>query len=90
MANETIRDLAFPDKDDLYNKKIEPVAKPTLEIGIDLENGVIQNVVDTVETSQFDINTLNSFTQVSRSRNDIYDIMDDMGDDSIIAAVLET
>lgn len=90
MANETIRDLAFPDKDDLYNKKIEPVAKPTLEIGIDLENSVIQNVVDTVETSQFDINTLNSFTQVSRSRNDIYDIMDDMGDDSIIASVLET
>ena len=91
MDKETLRNTAFPEQDDaLFNKKVTPVAVPQHEIGIDLDNRVLDNIVDTMETSQFDINALNSFTQVSRSRNDIYDTLDDMGDDSIIAAVLET
>ncbi len=90
MEKETIRDTAFQNNDELYNKKIEPRTIPQKEIGIDLNNTVIDNIVDTVETSQFDISSLNSFTQVSRSRNDLYDTLDSMGDDSTIAAVLET
>ncbi len=91
MDKETLRNAAFPEQDDaLFNKKVTPVAVPQHEIGIDLDNRVLDNIVDTMETSQFDINALNSFTQVSRSRDEIYNTLDDMGDDSIIAAVLET
>lgn len=91
MDKETLRNTAFPEQDDaLFNKKVTPVAVPQHEIGIDLDNRVLGNIVDTMETSQFDINALNSFTQVSRSRDEIYNTLDDMGDDSIIAAVLET
>ena len=91
MDKETLRNSAFPEQDDaLFDKKVKPVAVPQHEIGIDLDNRVLDNVVDTMQTSQFDINALNSFTHVSRSRNEIYDTLDDMGDDSIIAAVLET
>lgn len=91
MDKETLRNTAFPEQDDaLFNKKVTPVAVPQHEIGIDLDNRVLDNIVDTMETSQFDINALNSFTQVSRSRDEIYNTLDDMGDDSIIAAVLET
>lgn len=90
MDKDTIRDTAFVHDDKIYNTKIEPVAAPQKEIGIDLNNTVMSNIADTVETSQFDINALNSFTQVSRNRNEIYNILDDMGNDSILAAVLET
>lgn len=90
MDKETIRDTAFVHDDDLYNTKIKPVSVPRKEIGIDLNNTVMSNIADTIETSQFDINALNSFTQVSRSRNEIYNVLDDMGNDSTLAAVLET
>lgn len=91
MDKETLRTSAFPEQDPaLFSKQVKPVAVPQHEIGIDLDNRVLDNVVETMETSQFDINALNSFTHVSRSRNEIYDTLDDMGDDSIIAAVLET
>lgn len=85
-----IRDTAFVQNDDLYNTKIQPVSAPQKEIGIDLNNTVMSNIADTIETSQFDVNALNSFTQVSRSRNEIYNVLDDMGNDSTLAAVLET
>lgn len=90
MDKETIRDTAFVHDDDLYNTKIKPVSVPQKEIGIDLNNTIMSNIADTIETSQFDINALNSFTQVSRSRNEIYNVLDDMGNDSTLAAVLET
>lgn len=90
MDKETIRDTAFVHDDDLYNTKIQPVSVPQKEIGIDLNNTVMSNIADTIETSQFDVNALNSFTQVSRSRNEIYNVLDDMGNDSTLAAVLET
>ena len=90
MDKEAIRDTAFVHDDDLYNTKIQPVSAPQKEIGIDLNNTVMSNIADTIETSQFDVNALNSFTQVSRSRNEIYNVLDDMGNDSILAAVLET
>ena len=91
MDKETLKAAAFPEQDPaLFDKKVTPVAVPQHEIGIDLDNHVLDNITETMETSQFDVNALNSFTQVSRSRNEIYDTLDDMGDDSIIAAVLET
>lgn len=90
MDKEAIRDIAFVHDDDLYNTKIQPVSAPQKEIGIDLNNTIMSNIADTIETSQFDVNALNSFTQVSRSRNEIYNVLDDMGNDSTLAAVLET
>lgn len=91
MDRETLISTAFPDQEDsLFDKKVKSVPSPQHEIGIDLDNRVLDNITETVETSQFDINALNSFTQVSRSRDDIYNTLDDMGDDSTIAAVLET
>ena len=74
MDKETLRNAAFPEQDpSLFDKKVTPVAVPQHEIGIDLDNHVLDNITETMETSQFDINALNSFTQVSRSRNEIYE-----------------
>jgi hypothetical protein len=90
MDRETIKSTAFRNDETLYDKKIEPVIAPDKQIGIDLGNHVISNIVDSVETSRFDVNALNAFTNVSRSRNEIYDTLDAMGEDSTIAAILET
>ena len=87
---ETIRDTSVQQNDDFYNKKITPVPAPQEEVGIDLENTVLQNIIDTIETSKFDINALNSFTQVSRNRNEIYNAIDFMAQDTTLASVLET
>lgn len=90
MDRETIKSTAFRNDDSLYDKKIEPIVAPDKQIGIDLENNVISNIVNSVESSQFDVNAFNAFTTVSRSRNEIYDTLDAMGEDSTIAAILET
>lgn len=87
---ETIRDTSVQQNDNFYNKKITPVPAPQEEVGIDLENTVLQNIIDTIETSKFDINALNSFTQVSRNRNEIYNAIDFMAQDTTLASVLET
>ena len=90
MDKEQIRNTAFQQNDELYNKEVESIPIPQKEIGIDLDNVVIDNIIQTVETSQFDANLINNFSHVSRSRNELYDTLDEMGNDSIIAAVLET
>lgn len=90
MANEEIRDVAFGTNDDIYNKKIKPVPATTTEIGIDTSNSMLNHIIDGVESSQINMNALGTFTQASRSRNEIYETLDYMSEDSAIAAILET
>lgn len=87
---ETIETISIQPDENLFNKKITPTPAPAEEIGIDLNNTVLQNIVDTIETSQFDVNSLNSFTQVSRNRNEIYNAIDYMVQDATLASVIET
>lgn len=90
MDNEQIKATAFINDDPSYGSTIKAVPTPEKEIGIDLSNSVIDKVMDTIETNKVDMSAIESFTQVSQSRDRIYDILDDMGNDSTIAAVLET
>ena len=90
MDNEQIKDTAFIEDDPSLHKPIEAVPAPDKEIGIDLNNTVIDTIMNTIETNKVDMNAIESFTQVSQSRDRIYDVLDDMGNDSTIAAVLET
>lgn len=90
MDNEQIKDTAFIKDDPSLHKPIEAVPSPDKEIGIDLNNTVIDTIMNTIETNKVDMNAIESFTQVSQSRDRIYDVLDDMGNDSTIAAVLET
>ena len=94
LVNDIIKTTAFAENDNIYQQPIEPIVKPTKQIGIDLENQVFKNIISTQLDngihSTFDINALNSFTQVSRNRNEIYRTLDYMSEDSTIAAILET
>ena len=93
MDIDVIKDSAFKEDESLYNKNINVIPTPQKEIGIDLEDTVLKNIIGSnneYASSQFDVNSLNSFTQISRNRNEIYQTLDYMAEDSIIAAVLET
>lgn len=90
MDNETIKDTAFVTNDDSLHSTVKAVPVPDKEIGIDLKNTVIDSIVDSVQANKVDISAIESFTQVSQSRDQIYNVLDDMGNDSTLAAVLET
>lgn len=90
MDRETVLQTSFAQDDNLYNKRIEAQAPPAPQIGIDLDNDLIYNIVDAAEVDRVDINKLQSFTTVSRNRNELYDTLDYMAQDTTLASVLET
>lgn len=90
MDKEQVKEISFSSDDTLFGKRIEPIPTESPNIGIDTDNSLILTLADSVVTNQTDINNLQSFTNVSRSRNDLYDTLDYMAQDTTLAAVLET
>lgn len=90
MDKETVLQTSFEEDDSLYNKKIEPQTVPAPQIGIDLNNDLIYNIIEATQVEQVDISKLQSFTTVSRNRNELYDTLDFMAQDTTLASVLET
>lgn len=89
MDKETLQDTSVVQQDDLYNKKIEPITPPSPQIGIDLTNDLITTLIDNAVVSQADASSLESFTNSTRTRNELYDILDYMAQDTTLASVLE-
>ena len=93
MDREQIKDTAFEQNDELYNKQIQAIPRPEKEIGVDLSDSVLLNIINSLDqgiNSQFDVAALQNFTNISRNRNQFYDTLDYMAQDSIISAILET
>ena len=90
MDKETVVETSFEQDETLYNKKIEPIAAPHPQIGIDTDNNLINDILDASAVEQIDINKIQSFTNVSRTRNELYDTLDYMAQDTTLASVLET
>lgn len=77
-------------KDDLIGKKIQAVPNEGQEIGIDLENTLSEEILNSVENSTVDMNSLQSFSNVSQTRESIYTLIDTMAEDDRVSAILET
>lgn len=90
MDRESAIENAFQQDDSIYGNNIQAVATPETEIGIDLNNNLLYNLIDATEVAQVDLNKLQSFTNVSRNRNELYDTLDNMAQDTTLASVLET
>lgn len=89
LNNNKNYDNVIVNDDTLLGKKIKSVPKPAEQRAID--NGqLIKDIATAAIEGKADISTINSFTHVSQSRNQIYDAIDAMAEDSIIAAILET
>lgn len=90
LDKSKVDDTAVVKDETAYNKKIKSMPKPEHGIGIDLNQGIATNVATAGESSQIDLSVINSFTQVSQRRDQLYKLLDQMCEDSIIAAILET
>lgn len=80
---------AFVDDQKLYNKTIQSVPAPEKSIGIDVDQELLSNIVQQGIANNLDISSLNSFLQVGQSRDQIYALIDNMSEDSIVASALE-
>ena len=81
---------AFVNDDSLYNSKIESIPKPEANIGVDTKEVLFDNITNAGLSSSLDISALESFTQVSQSRDQMYAMLDTMSQDSMVSAILET
>ena len=90
MPNDNVKNTAFVPDDDIIGKK--PIINPAPEkqIGINTDNDFYRTLIDAAQSNKLDISSLDSFLTTSRSRDQIYSLIDTMGEDSVIAAVLET
>ena len=88
---EELKDKEVFDNTDVeYNQKIKPVPVPSKDIGIDVDNQFMDNIVGAGLAGKLDMASIESFTNVSRSRDSVYDLIDMMMADSTMASVLET
>ena len=81
---------AFVNDEAVYNSPIRSQPKPEKNIGIDTKEVLFDNITNAGISSQLDISALESFTNVSQSRDQLYSMLDTMSQDSIVSAVLET
>lgn len=81
---------AFIKDDDAYNKTIQVVPKKERGIGIDTNAQIYQNIIDAAESGTLDMTKIESFLRMSQSREEVYELLDTMSEDSIVSAILET
>lgn len=77
------------DNQEIIGKKIKSIPAPPPEIGIDVENNLVDNLTDVASSTMVDISEIEKFTSVSRSRDQVYNLIDSMLQDSTMAAALE-
>ncbi len=79
----------YVDSKDLYGKKVQSEPVPEKQIGIDTEDSVFQDIINASTQNILDVSAFTNFDSASRSRDQVYDLMDTMCQDSTISAVLE-
>lgn len=84
------KETVFIEPENLYGKKLNPTPVPEPQIGIDTDNDFFDSLISNAIKSVIDVSAFNNFNQASRSRDQIYSLLDSMCDDSTIASVLST
>ena len=62
----------------------------TTTLDIDVKKTLVDNIIDAGLSSQLDIAKLENFTSISNSRDQIYQLIDTMAQDSSVSAILKT
>lgn len=62
----------------------------TTTLDIDTKKTLADNIIEAGLSSQLDIATLENFTNISNSRDQIYQLIDTMAQDSTVSAILKT
>ena len=78
------------DSTNLVGKKVKAVPKEPQEIGIDVDNTFITDVLDAVTNSAIDLASIENFSNVAQTRETIFTLIDTMAQDDRVSAILET
>ena len=62
----------------------------TTTLDIDIKKTLVDNIIEAGLSSQLDIAKLENFTSISNSRDQIYQLIDTMAQDSSVSAILKT
>ena len=76
--------------EDSKDMKIKASPKEKPEIGIDQNNTLVSNITNAAINDTLDISKLEGFLNVTNSREDVYRLIDQMGNDSTVSSILET
>lgn len=77
------------DENELVGKIIQPVPKEEENIGVDTKNDFAQTILEAAQTDQLDISKIENFTNVAKSRESLYQLIDTMGEDNLINFLIE-
>lgn len=77
-------------KNSMAGTQITAVPNPQPEIGIDVNNTLTSNIVNQAVVSNVDITKLEGFSTVAQTREQIYQMIDTMAQDPILASYLRT
>ena len=83
-------ETVYKDQPEVYYKETVSIPVPERDFGVDTENKIFDNIIQSGTSGGLDISALQAFTSTTQSRNTIYNLLDSMCEDSTIAAVLET
>ena len=72
-----------------FSNVIKPKPLPDKINDIDTHNTIYTNIIDAQEKGELDNTAINSFTNISRSRDEVYNLLDMMAEDSIISSALD-
>jgi len=70
--------------------KVRPISTALPEIGIDTEKHFMDNLISSAQIGTLDISSIDALSQSAQNREQAYQLIDNMAQDSIISAVLET
>lgn len=90
ISNIEQQKSAFIDDENSYGKKIVSAPRSDRIADIDIQNQFLDNFVEQGLANAVDLSKIESFSGVSRSRDQIYTMLDSMAEDPIISAALET
>lgn len=74
---------------DKLGKKIKPIPKPEKNIGLDVSDEFWDAMMAAGDANVIDIGAINNFSQISNNRETLYQVLDVMAEDPLIAAALE-
>ncbi len=89
MAEETKKPVQVDSE--LVGRRTEPtVLDSTTTLDIDTKKVLVDNIIDAGLSHQLDTGALENFTSISNARDQIYQSIDSMAQDSSVAAILRT
>lgn len=72
-----------------YQNKTKSVPKPDNLKNIDTDKDFFDYIIESADTGKLDSASISSLTNVSRSRDTLYDMLDNMAQDSMISGILD-